>query len=189
MCLNKKTNAFINQSFTMKKIGKPVGESFPHYFQRYIDQVPEDGNLVANLKAIQAETKLLINGLSEEKLLYRYAEGKWSIKEILVHIADTERIFTYRALRFARADSTPLPGFNENDYAPHSKADKRKINAILKEMATIRAASLSFIDSLDNKMLKRTGSASNNIMSVKTLVNLIYGHHKHHLNILKERYL
>ncbi len=173
----------------MKKIGKPIGETFPHYFQRYIDQVPEDGNLVKNLKDIHAETVALIKGLSEEKLLHRYAEGKWSIKEMLVHIADTERIFTYRALRFARADSTPLPGFEEDDYAPQSKADKRKIAAILKEMATIRAASLSFIESLDNKMLKRTGVASNNKMSVKTIVNLIYGHHKHHLNILRERYL
>jgi uncharacterized damage-inducible protein DinB len=178
-----------NPSITMKKIGKPVGETFPVYFQRYIDQVPEDGNLVANLKAIQAETNALIKSLSEEKLLYRYAEGKWSIKEMLVHIIDTERIFTYRALRFARADATPLAGFEENDYAPHSNADKRKINAILKEMTTVRAASLSFIESLDNKMLKRAGTASNNKMSVKTLVNLIYGHHKHHLNILKERYL
>jgi uncharacterized damage-inducible protein DinB len=173
----------------MKKIGKPTGETFPIYFQRYIDQVPEDGNLVKNLKDLHAETVALIKGLSEEKLLHRYAEGKWSIKEVLVHIADTERIFTYRALRFARADSTPLAGFEENDYVPPSMADKRKISSILKEMATVRAASLSFIESLDNKMLKRMGTASNNKMSVKAAVNLLYGHHKHHLNILKERYL
>jgi uncharacterized damage-inducible protein DinB len=173
----------------MKKIEKPVGEGYISYFQRYIDLVPEDGNLVKNLKEIQAETNALIKSLSEEKLLYRYAEGKWTIKEVLVHIIDTERIFTYRALRFARADATPLAGFEENDYAPQSNANKRKINAILKEMTTVRAASLSFIESLDNKMLKRSGTASNNKMSVKTLVNLIYGHHKHHLNVLKERYL
>jgi uncharacterized damage-inducible protein DinB len=173
----------------MKKIGKPTAETFPVYFQRYIDKVPEDSNLVKNLKDINAETQALIKGLSEEKLLHRYAAGKWSVKEVLVHIADTERIFTYRALRFARADSTPLASFEENDYAPQSNADKRKISAILKEMATVRAASLSFIDSLDNKMLKRIGTASNNKMSVKAAVNILYGHHKHHLDILKERYL
>jgi uncharacterized damage-inducible protein DinB len=173
----------------MKKISKPTGEAFPVYFQRYIDKVPEDGNLVKNLKDINAETQALIKGLSEEKLLHRYAEGKWSIKEVLVHITDTERIFTYRALRFARADSTPLPGFEENEFAPHSNADKRKISSILKEMATVRAASLSFIESLDNKMLKRIGTASNSKMSVKAAINILYGHHKHHLDILKERYL
>lgn len=173
----------------MKKIAKPTVGDYAPYFQNYINQVPEDGNLLKHLKDIQKETELLMLSLPEDKLMYRYAEGKWTIKDILVHLMDAERIFAYRALRFARADETPLSSFDENIYVPMANANARKIKDILKEGAALRASSIAFIKTLDRKALKRKGNLNNNKMSVLTLVNLIYGHQKHHLNIIRERYL
>lgn len=184
-----KNTFYIKKNFFMKKIAKPAVGDYAPYFQNYVNQVPEDGNLLKHLKDIQKETELLMLSLPEEKLTYRYAEGKWTIKDILVHLMDAERIFAYRALRFARADETPLASFDENIYVPMANANARKIKDILKEGATLRASSIAFIKTLDRKALKRKGNLNNNKMSVLTLVNLIYGHQKHHLNIIRERYL
>lgn len=173
----------------MKNVPKPQNGNYPTFYQRYLDKVPNDGNLVQHLQDIYAETAALLGGLSEEKLLYRYAEGKWSIKELLVHIIDAERIFAYRALRFARADKTNLPGFEEDDYVPESFANDRSIESILAEMSAVRAASISLIEGLDSSTLDRTGSANNVEISVAAVLNLMYGHHKHHMEVLKERYL
>jgi uncharacterized damage-inducible protein DinB len=173
----------------MNKVPKPTEGGYPIYFQRYLDQVPNDGDLLKHLKTIQKETETLILSLSEEQLLHRYAEGKWTIKEIMVHLMDAERIFGYRALRFARADKTPLPGFEEDNYVPESFANGRKAKDILKEWAALRASSIALIKGLDKKTLKRKGIMSNVEMPVAGLLNLIYGHHKHHLNVIRERYL
>ncbi|MBL7815724.1 MAG: DinB family protein [Saprospiraceae bacterium] len=173
----------------MKKIPKPAVGDYAPYFQNYMNQVPEDGNLLTHLKDIQKEMEQLVLSLPEEKLTYRYAEGKWTIKDILVHLMDAERIFIYRALRFARADETPLAGFDENVYVPVANADARKIKSILKEGITLRASTIEFIKTLDRKALKRKGLSNNNPITVLTLVNLVYGHQRHHMNIIKERYL
>lgn len=173
----------------MAKIIKPAAGDYAPYFQNYINQVPDDGNLLKHLKDIQKETEQLILSLPEEKLTYRYAEGKWTIKDILVHLMDAERIFAYRALRFARADDTALNGFDENVYVPVANANNRKIKEILKEAALLRASNIAFIKTLDRKALKRKGEASNKLISVAALLNLIYGHQRHHLNIIRERYL
>lgn len=173
----------------MKKIVKPAVGDYAPYFQNYMNQVPEDGNLLKHLKDIQKETEQLMLSLPEEKLTYQYAEGKWTIKDILVHLMDAERIFVYRALRFARADETELSGFDENIYVPVANANARKIKDILKEGTLLRAANIAFIKTLDKKALKRKGKSNNNSISVLALVNLIYGHQRHHLNIIHERYL
>ncbi len=173
----------------MAKITKPAVGDYAPYFQNYINQVPDDGNLLKHLKEIQKETEQLILSLPEEKLTYRYAEGKWTIKDILVHLMDAERIFAYRALRFARADETALAGFDENVYVPVANANARKIKDILKEGTALRTANIAFIKTLDRKSLKRKGLSNNNKISVAALVNLIYGHQRHHLNIIRERYL
>ena len=173
----------------MGKITKPAVGDYPPYFQNYMNQVPDDGDLLKHLKDIQKETEQLILSLPEEKLMYRYAEGKWTIKDILVHLMDAERIFAYRALRFSRADQTPLSGFDENIYVPVANANARKGKDILKEGTALRASSIAFIKSLDRKALKRKGLSNNNPISVSALANLIYGHQKHHLNIIRERYL
>jgi uncharacterized damage-inducible protein DinB len=173
----------------MAKINKPAVGDYAPYFQNYMNQVPDDGNLLKHLKDIQKETEQLMLSLSEEKLLHRYAEGKWTIKDVLVHLMDAERIFAYRALRFARTDETPLSSFDENIYVPAANANARKIKDILKEAALLRAANIAFIKTLDRKALKRKGLSNNHKISVLALVNLIYGHQRHHLNIIRERYL
>ncbi|MFM2268260.1 MAG: hypothetical protein RL757_1701 [Bacteroidota bacterium] len=173
----------------MKKVMKPLGNSYPKFFQRYLDAVPEGGNLIAHLKKLNIETKTLVESLDETKLHYRYAEGKWTIKEILLHIIDAERIFAYRALRIARHDQTPLPGFEENDYVPVSGANDRTAADLLQEMTAVHKATIALIKGLPDSAAHQTGTCSNHTMSVSGLLNLIAGHQQHHLNVIRERYL
>jgi uncharacterized damage-inducible protein DinB len=172
----------------LKKIYKPT-ETVEPFYQRYIHNVPDDGNLLIHLEDIFSETEELIIPLSEEKMNYRYAPGKWTIKDMLVHMSDTERIFVYRALRFSRGDETPLPGFEESSYAEYAGANEREKEDILREYSLVRESSIGFIESLSDEALNRKGTANGYLISVRLLVNLIYGHHMHHLNILRERYL
>lgn len=151
--------------------------------------VPDDGNLLIHLEDIFSETEELIGPLSNEKMLYSYAPGKWTIKDMLVHMADSERIFIYRALRFSRGDETPLPGFEESEYARFTGANEREKEDIMREYSLVRESSIAFIETLSDEALRRKGLANGYPVSVQLLVNLIYGHHKHHLNILRERYL
>jgi uncharacterized damage-inducible protein DinB len=171
----------------MEKIYKPT--DYDSFFQSYLAFVPDDGNLLQHLKDIQTETEKLISGLSEEKLTYRYSKNKWTIKDILVHLADCERIFIYRAMRIARADKTDLPGFDEKLFASNANANNRKVDDIIKELSALRAATLVFIETLDEESLDRTGTANGYPMSTRLLVNHIYGHQRHHLNIIRGRYL
>ncbi|MEK7726872.1 MAG: DinB family protein [candidate division KSB1 bacterium] len=121
--------------------------------------------------------------------MHRYAAGKWTIKETLVHISDDERIYAYRALRFARNDSTELPGFEQDDFARASNANARDLNDILDELATVRNATISLFNSFDEEALLRKGRADGKIMSVRAAAYHIAGHELHHMNIIKARYL
>jgi len=172
----------------MEKIYKPAN-GYPSFYQTYMDCVPEDGDLIQHLKDIQAETEALVTGLSEEALTYRYAPGKWTIKDLMLHLADCERVIIYRAMRIARADKTELPGFDENLFVASANANSRRIDNILKELSLLRMATLFFIETLDDTSLDRTGTANGYPLSARLLVNHIYGHHRHHLNIIRERYL
>ncbi len=172
----------------MKKIYKPAG-GYASFYQKYMDCVPNDGNLLQHLKEIKNETEELIVNLSEEKLTYRYSENKWTIKDILVHLADCERVLIYRAMRIARNDKTELPGFDESLFASYANGNNRKVVDILKELSILREATLVFIETLNEESLDRTGTANGYPMSTRLLVNHIYGHHRHHLNIIRERYL
>jgi uncharacterized damage-inducible protein DinB len=172
----------------MEKINKPTND-VPSFYQPYMDCVPDDGNLLQHLKEIQTETEQLISGLSEEKLSYSYSKDKWTIKDILVHLSDCERILIYRTMRIARADKTNLPGFDENLFAANANAGSRKVEDMLKELSVLRAATLVFIGTLDEESLDRTGTANGYPLSARLLVNHIYGHHRHHLNIIREKYL
>ncbi len=164
-------------------------DGYPSFYQPYLDCVPNDGNLLQHLKEIKIETDELISGLSKEQIIYRYSEGKWTIKDILVHLADCERIFIYRATRIARGDKTDLPGFDETLFASNANANNRQVESILKELEALRVSSILFIETLDEEALNRTGTANGYPMSTRLLVNHIYGHHRHHLNIIRERYL
>ncbi|MBS1574939.1 MAG: DinB family protein [Bacteroidetes bacterium] len=173
----------------MKKIAKPAPADVPSFYKSYIDCVPGDENLIKNLVDILIETEQLILSLPEEKLLHRYSAGKWSIKDIINHLSDCERIITYRALRIARADETNLPGFDEDHFAKHTNADKRTARDLLYELRACRMSSIALIETMDNESLNRKGSANGYFISARLLINHLYGHHRHHLNILKERYL
>ena len=173
----------------MKKIEKPGEGEYAPYAIMYIGLLPDDGLVLKHLKDNLKATKNFILSLPEEKLTYRYGEGKWTVKEILAHVSDDERIYAYRALRFARNDKTELPGFEQDDYARWSGANERDIRDILKEFDTVRKATVSLFNSFDGKALVRAGTANGNVMSVRAAAYHIAGHELHHINLIKERYL
>ena len=172
----------------MKKISKPTG-NFPSFFEPYMKHVPDDGNISDHLANIVTATEMLVSDLSEEQLNYRYDKDKWTIKDILVHLSDCERIFIYRAMRIARGDKTDLPGFEEKLFAMNANACSRQLSDILHELKSFRASSLVFIETLTDEELDQTGTANGYPISTRLLVNHIYGHHQHHLKIIEERYL
>jgi uncharacterized damage-inducible protein DinB len=173
----------------MQRIEKPAAGEYAPYTIIYIGLLPDDGRILHHLKENLKATKDLILSLPEEKFAHRYAEGKWTIKEILAHIIDDERIYAYRALRFARNDKTELPGFEQDDYARHSGANERRVKDLLRELDTVRKATISLFDSFDHAALARAGVASGNPMSVRAIAYHIAGHELRHVNIIKERYL
>lgn len=173
----------------MQVIKKPEKGEFAPYASMYIDLLPDDGLVLKHLKENIAATKNFVRSLPEEKLAYRYAEGKWTIKEILAHIIDDERIYCYRALRFARNDRTELPGFEQDDYALYSGANGRGIADILAEFQAVRNATIAFYNGLEQAALQRAGEADGKIMSVRASAYHIAGHELHHTNIIRERYM
>lgn len=173
----------------MKIIEKPAAGEFAPETIMYIGLLPDDGLVLKHLADSLKATTEFVLAIPEEKLSYRYAEGKWTIKEILVHVVDDERIYAYRALRFARNDKTELPGFEQDDYAFYSGANRRDIKDILAEFATVRHATISMFEGFDEQALMRAGIANGNIMSVRAAAYHIAGHEMRHINIIKERYL
>jgi len=130
-----------------------------------------------------------INSIPDDKWLHAYGEGKWTVAEVLLHIIDAERVFQYRALRFARGDKTELPGFDENEYAKNAGANRRSKESMIEEYRVVRRSSIALFSSLDRQRLNAGGIASGMFWSVATLGFVICGHQKHHRNILRERYL
>lgn len=158
------------------------------YYQNYINKAGE----VDLMEELEISVHRLIRFVREipmDKFDYRYAEGKWTIKDILQHLIDSERIFSYRALRFARKDQTPLASFEEDDYANAANGSKRSIQDLLTEVAVVRQSTLSLFKSFDAETLQRIGTASNNPMSVRALGFVIIGHQNHHQQVFEERYL
>ncbi|MEM6686185.1 MAG: DinB family protein [Bacteroidota bacterium] len=166
----------------------PNTNEYNPYFELYIQQFKGEDILAALSKGAEAVNELVVS-LTEEKLLFAYAEGKWTIKEVLQHIMDTERIFCYRALRFARNDKTNLPGFEQDDFVPFSGANARNTMEMLQEYNAIRQATIALFRGFTEEMLTRVGVASDNEMSVRALAYMAAGHEKHHLNVIHERYL
>ena len=167
---------------------KPDFSTLPEFHKRYVQHV-KDYDLLEAMKISSKETLSLVRSLPEEKGEYRYAAGKWSIKEVLCHMIDTERILAYRALRFARNDKTNLPGFEENDYAPEANAKNRNVRQIADEMERLRITTIDLFVNFTPEMLNRKGLANNLELSVLNLGYIIPGHEFHHRSILKERYL
>lgn len=169
-------------------ISRPDEDEYAPYYGRYISRVP-DGDLYAILVSQLADTLALIRSIPEQRGTHRYADGKWSIKEVIGHVSDCERIMSYRALRFARADETPLPGFEQNDYVPPGGFDRRTLQDLSEELAAVRQATLHLLRHLDPAALTRAGTASGNRVTVRALAYIIAGHERHHIEILKAKYL
>ena len=159
------------------------------YFGRYIAKVPTNTCLRDSIKAGKTEVIDFFNGIPEEKLLHRYADGKWTILEVFQHLIDTERIFTYRAFRIARGDKTPLSGFDQDIYIEPSRANQKGLSDLLTEFEAVRAASISLIDSLSDEDLCQVGISSQKLMSARAATFVIIGHFIWHKEIIEERYL
>jgi hypothetical protein len=167
--------------------GRPEADEIPSHYAGYISRVPEQDPVLVCAEQIE-ETAGLLRGLSESEALYRYGRGKWSIKEVVGHLADVERIMAYRALRIARGDTTPLPSFDENAYVPIAKFDHRTLADLVGELRTTRAATLALLRTFDADAWRRRGTASGKPVSVRALGYMIPGHERHHVEVLRTRY-
>ena len=172
----------------MQQFPKPAPGDYPTYANAYISRTPATGLTPDQLRDNFATLEELIEPLNEEQLLLRYQPGKWTIKEVLTHLIDAERIMAYRLLRVARHDTTPLPGYEHDDYIAYSFANKRSKASILAEYRSVRAATLTLLESLDERVAGYAGTASNHRITVTALAHFIAGHELHHLAILRERY-
>jgi uncharacterized damage-inducible protein DinB len=173
----------------MKIIVKPDNTEYALFYEKYLEKVSEEKTVLNQLKENSLNFKKFLLSLSEEQLQFRYATGKWCIKDIVMHIIDVERVFLYRAMRFARKDKTPLPFFNEDDYAKEARADKIAIKSLVKEYMATRAATMAFFNNVSKPTLKNIGIASNAAMSVRATAWIICGHELHHTQVIKEKYL
>ena len=163
-----------------------TGEYAPH-FEPYIQMVPE-GEFV---KFLEEQTKRLREkwaGIREEQANYRYAEGKWSVKEVIGHLADTERVMQYRMLRIARGDTTPLPGFDEELFARHAGFDRQSMEEIVKGFEIVRESTLALVRQLDDDAWARKGNVADYPATARAIAYIIAGHAEHHVRILSERY-
>ncbi len=172
---------------TTLTIPRPAADEHVAYYAKYIALAPGDDGLDA-LRATGESLLKLMKGVSDTQALHRYGPVKWSVKEVLNHITDGERVCAYRALRFARADRTPLPGFDENAWVPAAGSDRRPLAEIVEELRLVRAASVAMFGSFDAEALTRRGEANGNPVSVRALAWIVAGHSRHHETLLRERY-
>ncbi|HEU5217079.1 MAG TPA: DinB family protein [Gemmatimonadales bacterium] len=173
---------------TALRYDRPSATEFAAYYGRYIGTVP-DGDLLRMLEEQGEQTTALLSGVPESRGGFAYGAGKWTLKEVLGHIADAERVFAYRALRIARGDQTPLPGFDQEPWVPQSGANARTLADLLGELRVVRAATLALLRHLPPEAVGRMGTASDQPVSVRALAWIIAGHERHHLAIVRERYL
>jgi len=171
----------------MLLIERPTPEEFAPYYGRYIEQVPR-GDVLETLEAQHADTVELLDRFGEARGAHRYVPGKWSVKEVVGHIADAERIFTYRALCAARGETGALPPFDENAYVEAAGFDRRTLGDLLAELAAVRDATLRLLRGLPADASVRRGIASGGTLSVRALAYVVAGHELHHREVLKTRY-
>ena len=172
----------------LRELLKPIDMTdFQKYIQRYLDLIPSQ-NWTEEMKISGTKTLEIYDSLTPEQAEYAYAEGKWTLKELLQHLIDAERFFAYRALRFSRKDKTELAGWDEELYAKHYPKE-RSLKSLMDEFESVRKSSLIFFENLNAEQLAESGVANGNEISVETLGKLVVGHNIHHLNIIRERYL
>lgn len=164
-------------------------EEFNPYYSLYIDKVDSTRHLMEALENGKEETIAFFKQIPEDKLDYKYAQGKWTPKEVLLHLIDTERIFSYRALRSSRKEKVDLPGFEQDDYVVHSNASSRNMQSLLKEYSAVRESTIALYENLTNEQLENLGSGSGSPFTARALGFINAGHEIHHIQIIKERYL
>ena len=167
---------------------RPKSDEYFEYYGKYIALVP-DGDVRDHMRTQLSETVALLSGVADAKAEQAYGAGKWTLKEAVLHMSDAERVFSYRMLRISRGDQTPLPGFEQNDWVPHSCANDRPLTNLVMEFATVRASTLALADSLPAEVWARRGTASGHSISVLALAYIAAGHERHHVKIFRERYL
>lgn len=172
----------------MTIITRPSAEEHAVYFQQYLDAVEGD-DLIAVLSSHLAEALSFYGGISELQSMHRYEPQKWSIKEVIAHVTDTERIFMYRALRFSRKDALNLEGFDENIYAPNANADARNWRHHIREFEAVRSATILFFEGITEEMSRLRGSANGHEVSVRALGYMMAGHELHHRRVISQLYL
>lgn len=169
-------------------MNRPESNEFAPYYNNYISQI-DGGGVMPVLDSQAAELRSMFENVPEEKGAFAYAGGKWSTKELLSHMIDGERIFSYRVLRISRGDETAIEGFEQDDYIANSNANNRSFADLLDEFEHERRANLLMINNISDENSKRVGTASGNPVSARALVYIMAGHAKHHMKILSERYL
>ena len=170
-----------------KAIQRPQADEHNPYYSRYINLVPE-GDIVEILRQQIKDTQATLKSASEEQGNHRYAADKWTVKEVVGHIIDTERVFGYRAMRVARNDQTPLPGFEQDDYVRFGPFAKSRLADLIDEFSAVRQSNVLLFKDLDEQAWTRRGTANNSPISVSALAYIIAGHELHHRSILKEKY-
>lgn len=169
--------------------GSEIPENeYSEFYATYI-KAAGNGDLHEDLEISLHDFIRFVQDIPMDKFDYRYAQGKWTIKEIIQHIIDAERVFSYRALRISRNDKTPLPGFDENDFVENTNANDRHLQSLLTELSIVRQSTLALFKSFSEEQLKRIGIASNNEISVRAIGFIIIGHQNHHKKVFQERYL
>lgn len=166
---------------------RPGNTEYAAFYAAYVASVP-DGDIVEILESQHRDTVEALRGISEERAGFRYAPEKWSIREVVSHLSDAERVFTYRALHFARGGSEPLPSMDETSWVRLSNADQRTLPDIAAEYAAVRAATVALFRGFSAAEYDRSGTASSNAVSVRAIAWITAGHERHHLRILREKY-
>jgi uncharacterized damage-inducible protein DinB len=168
-------------------IPRPTADESAPYYQTYIGKVSGE-NIVEQLATQLAEVERLFASTDDRSALARYAPGKWSVKEVLGHLADVERIFGYRLLRVSRGDPTPLPSFDENAYVPAARFDEQPLTSLMRGFQTVRQSTITLIESIPPESWSLRGEASGKAISARALAYILVGHVTHHLGVLRERY-
>ena len=169
-------------------MSRPTSDEHNPYYSKYIALVPDDELSIAGILADQHHDTIDVLRKAKAKGDYAYEPGKWTVKEVVGHISDSERVFAYRALRFARGDTTELPGFDQDTFMAGSNFRTRTMDDLLEEMWSVRAATLSLAKSIPESAMSRRGTASGSPVTVRALLYIIAGHERHHLGVLRERY-
>lgn len=172
---------------TTMTIARPAATEHAPAYHGYVSAVP-DGDVLELLERQGVESAAMLRRVDEERSRFRYAPDKWSIREVVGHVTDAERVFTYRALRFARGDANPLPGFDENAWGAATNADDRTLASLVDELEAVRRASVALFRGFPAEYYARAGVASGHTITVRALLYITVGHERHHMRILRERY-